>query len=150
MYLAPLPKGPGCFSYILFLTVNGHTVVTVDNTTLFFLGVLVLGFNQYLLEDHVAFKMCLNSKLAACMLDAFPQALNIWGNHVSFGGSSPRGTGCLAVVAGSIGALCCITNMVVTIFLPFGIYYFILNFINGPCGILTSSQCFLEVLHLLI
>ena len=144
MFLVPLPQGPGCFFYVLFPTIYGHTLVAVDNTTLLFLGVLVLGFNKYLLEGPVAFKIYLNSKLAACALDAFPQALNIWDSHVSFSGSSPGGTGCLAVVPGSIGVLCCITNMVVTMFLPVAIYIFILNFVNGPPGILTPSQCFLE------
>ena len=83
MFLVPLPQSPGCFSYVLFPTVYGCTLVTVNNTTLLFLGVLVLGFNQSFLEGHVAFKMWLNSRLAACMLDAFPQALNIQDNHVS-------------------------------------------------------------------
>ena len=32
------------------------------------------------------------------------------------------------------------------IFLPVTIYYFVLNLINGPPGMLTPSQCFLEVL----
>ena len=35
----------------------------------------------------------------------------------TFAGSSPGGIGCLAVVTGPIGALCCVTNMVITIFL---------------------------------
>ena len=61
-------------------------------------------------------------------------------------GLSSRGVGCLAVVAGPIGALCCVTNMVITIFLPVAICYFILNFINDPPGVLTPSQCFFEVL----
>ena len=146
MFLVPLPQGPGCFTNVLFPTIYGHTLVTVDNTSLLFFRVLVLGFDKYLLEGAVAFKMCLNPILTTCAHDAFPQALNIWNDHVSFGGSFPGGIGYLAVVTGPIGALCCVTNMVITIFLPVAIYCFILNFISGPPGVLTPSQCFPEVL----
>ena len=145
MFLVPLPQGPGCFTNVLFPTVYSHTLVTIDNSTFLFLGVLILGFNKYLLEGPVASKMCLNPKCTARVLDTFPQALNIWDKHVSFGGSSPGGIGCLAVVAGSIGALCCITHMVGTIFFPVAIYYSNLNFINGPLGeshlASASSRC---------
>ena len=74
MFFVPLPQGPGCFTDVLFPTVYGHTLVTVDNTTLLFLRVLILGFDKYLLEGPVAFKMCLNPILTVCVLDAFSQA----------------------------------------------------------------------------
>ena len=90
MFLVPLPQGPRCFSDVLLPTVYGCTLVTVNDTTPLFLGVLVFGLDQHLFEGPVTFGMCLDSILAACVLDAFPQALNIWDDDVSHTGSFPR------------------------------------------------------------
>ena len=58
------------------------------------------------------------------------------------------GCGDLIAVTGGAGALCCVVNMgtVVTIFLMVAIYNFVLYFVNGPLGVLTPYQSFLEVL----
>ena len=128
MFLVPLPQGPRCFSDILLPTVQSCTLVTINDTTFLLLGVLVFGLDQYLFEGPITLEMCLNSIFAAGVLDAFPQALNIWDDYVSHTGSSPKGSSCLVVTVGSIGVLQCVSNMVVTIIPPVAIYYFVLYF----------------------
>ena len=105
MFLVPLPQGPRCFSDILLPTVQGCTLVTVNNTTFLLLGLLVFGLDQYPLQGPITLEMCLNSIFAAGVLDTFPQTLNIWDDYVFYTGSSPKGSSCLVVTTGSVGVL---------------------------------------------
>ena len=101
-------------------------MVTIYYPTLLFLLVLDLGPYQKLLERPIPFKEGLYSIFGANVFNAFPQALNIWDDHVSHTGSSTGGGGLIAVTGGA-GALCCV-------FLLVAIYNFALYFINGPMG----------------
>ena len=68
------------------------------------------------------------------MFDAFTLGPACIEDHVCYDGSSPGGFCLLAVVAGSVGPLCCGIKMVVVVStaLPVAFYYFVLYFINGP------------------
>ena len=45
MSFVPFPQGPGCLSYVFLISCYVGALVTVDDATLPFLGVLVLGFH---------------------------------------------------------------------------------------------------------
>ena len=90
--------------------------------------------------------------LGTYVFDAFPQVLNVWDDYVSHPRSS-HGGGCgLTTPAGSVVALCCITNLgsVITIFLSIAIDNFGLYFIESLPRVLTPYQSFPEVLLLII
>ena len=150
MFFVPLPQGPRRLTNEFLPTVNYSTLVTVYNSTLLFLRVLVLWPYQHLFNGPVTSEICLNPILGACVLDAFPQVLNLWDNYVSHTGSSPRGGGWLFVTAGGTGVLRCVTNMVCTIILPVAIYYIVLYFVYDPPRIPAPYQSFPEMLQLLI
>ena len=147
MFFVPFSQGPWGLSNVFFATIYGSTLVTIYYPTLLFLWVLLLRPYQKLLEGPVSFKVGLYSIFGANVFNAFPQALNIWDDHVSHTGSSNGGGGGLAAVTGGTGALCCVTNMstVVTSSLLVAIYNFVLYFINGPLRGLTPYQSFLEM-----
>ena len=105
MFLVRLSQVPRCFSDILLPTVQICALVTINDNTLLLFGVLVIGLDQNLFENPVTLEMCLNSKFAAGVLDAFLQALNICDNYMSFARPSPKGISCLIVTTGSIGVL---------------------------------------------
>ena len=66
----------------------------VDYSTFLFLWVLVLGLNQKLFDSPVSLEVGLYTTFCTYVFDAFPQAMNIWDDHVSHTGSSPGGSVC--------------------------------------------------------
>ena len=90
VFLVPLPHGPRCFSDILLATVQSCALATLNDSTLLLFGVPVLGLDQTLFNGPITLEMCLNSKFGAGIFDAFPQALKIWDDYMSFAGSSPK------------------------------------------------------------
>ena len=91
MFLVVFPPGPRGLTNILFFTVNDSTLVTVYYPTLLFLGVLVLGPYQHLLEGTVSLEVSFYSILGTYVFDAFPQTLNVWDYYMSYTGYSPGG-----------------------------------------------------------
>ena len=78
VFLSSLPKGPGSFSYVLFITVEVVTLVAVYDSTFVVLGVLVLGLHEYLFDCSVTLDVNLYTILTTYLFDAFSYSLCIW------------------------------------------------------------------------
>ena len=73
VFLVVFPQGPRGLTDIFLSTVDGFTLVTVYYPNLLFLGVLVLGPYQHLLEGTVSLEVSLYSILGTYVIGAFPR-----------------------------------------------------------------------------
>ena len=82
MLFEPLPKGSGGFPYIFLITLHPVTFVPVDDSTLFYDRIFVLGGHQEAFDGIASFEIYLHSIFLACSLEAFTQPFIIWHHYL--------------------------------------------------------------------
>ena len=82
MFLEPLSKCPGGFSYIFSITLHPVTFISVDDSTFLQPRIFVLWSHQEVSDGVASFKIDLHSMFIACSLHAFPQPFVIWHHYV--------------------------------------------------------------------
>ena len=88
MFLVSLSKSSSRLPYILFITVNLSTCITVYHTALTCDVVLILGWYQYILQSLTSLKMYIHPMLLADVLHTLSYALWVWHHNVTFGRKS--------------------------------------------------------------
>ena len=71
IFLEPLSKCSGGFSYIFFITLHPVTFISVDDSTLFQHRIIVLGSHQEASDGIASFEVDLHSIFVACSFQTF-------------------------------------------------------------------------------
>ena len=153
MFLASFLQGPGCLSYVFLIACYIVTLVAVDDSTLITLGVLVLGFHEYLFNSCVSSEMYLGAILNIDVFETFGCPLSVWNDHLSYSvGGSWVCIGCafilIVVDLWLTGVVCAV--LIIALLLPVAIENFILNLVNCPGGVLALAHCIPKVSKFLL
>ena len=125
MFLEPLSKCSGGFTYIFLITLHPVTFVPIDDSTLFHERIFVLGVSS--------FEVYLHSIFLACSLEAFTQPFIIWHHYLRI----------LFLVA-SHAAL-----VLLLVFMGWCFHSYLYPF-ECPNRVFTFGQDFLQVMLLLL
>ena len=74
MFFVSSPQCSGSFPYVFFIAIHFSILVTVDDIAFVVLGVLILRFDQQLLNASTSLEVCLYLISAADLLEVFPQS----------------------------------------------------------------------------
>ena len=78
MFLEPLSKCSGGFSYVFFITLHPVTFISVDDSTFLQYRIFVLWNHQEVFDGTASFKMDLHPVFVARSLHALTQPFVVW------------------------------------------------------------------------
>ena len=82
MFLEPLSKCSGGFSYIFFIALHSTTFVTVDDPTLLQHRIFVLGGHQEVFDGCASFEIDLYPIVVTFLLHTLTQPFVVWHCYV--------------------------------------------------------------------
>ena len=83
MFIEPLSKCSSCLTYILLITFQHITFVSINYTTLFCYVVLIFWCHQFIIYGLPTLEMNLNAISLANIFQALTQAFIIWCSYVT-------------------------------------------------------------------
>ena len=82
MFLEPLSKCSGGFSYIFFITFHPVTFISVDDSIFLQYRIFILWSHQEVFDGIASFKMDLHPMFVACSLHVLTQPFVVWHHYV--------------------------------------------------------------------
>ena len=84
MFFEPLSKCSSCLSYVLLITFQPVTFVSINYTTLLGDVVLIFRCHQFIFNGFPTFEMNLYAISFADVLEGFTESFIVWNSYVAF------------------------------------------------------------------